>query len=167
MNGGALTVLSSPARDGGIVAPATTQEFVTMRIGEQLFGIPVLAVQDVLRRQTIASVPLSPSVVAGSLNLRGRIVTAINMRARLGLDDYPHPETLMMAVVEYQHELFALMIDEVGDVLQLAMNRFEKVPSNMDATWRGMAAGVFKLDGELLVILDVASVIDHIQGIAA
>ena len=164
---GALTVVNSTGGQPGITTAATTQEFVTMRIGEQLFGISVLAVQDVLRRQTIAPVPLSPAVVAGSLNLRGRIVTAIDMRARLGLGDYPHPDKIMMAVVEYQHELFALMIDQVGDVLQLAMNRFEKVPSNMDSTWRGMAAGVFKLDGELLVILDVASVIDHIQGIAA
>ncbi|MFM9890262.1 MAG: chemotaxis protein CheW [Rickettsiales bacterium] len=163
----ALTVINATSGQGGAIAAAATQEFVTMRIGKQLFGISVLAVQDVLRRQTIAPVPLSPSVVAGSLNLRGRIVTAIDMRARLELGPYPQPDTIMMAVVEYQHELFALMIDQVGDVLQLAMNRFEKVPSNMDATWRGMAAGVFKLEGELLVILDVASVIDHIQGIAA
>lgn len=162
MSSNALVV--SGGKAGAVVThSAATQEFVTMRIGTQLFGISVLAVQDVLRRQTIASVPLSPHVVAGSLNLRGRIVTALDMRKRLDLGDYPNPEKMMMVVVEYQHELFALMIDDVGDVLTLPMNRFEKVPPNMDGTWRGMAAGVFKLDTELLVILDVASVIDQLQ----
>ncbi len=162
MSSNALVVSGGP-RTGVTTQSAATQEFVTMRIGAQLFGISVLAVQDVIRKQVIASVPLSPSVVAGSLNLRGRIVTAVDMRKRLSLGDYPQPDKIMMVVVEYQHELFALMIDEVGDVLTLSMNRFEKVPPNMDGTWRSMAAGVFKLDGELLVILDVASVIDQLQ----
>lgn len=161
----ALTVMNAGAPSN--IAATTTQEFVTMRLGAQLFGISVLAVQDVLRRQAIAPVPLAPSVVAGSLNLRGRIVTAIDMRRRLELPAFEHPDRAMKVVVEYQHELFALIIDEVGDVLTLEMSRFEKVPSNMDATWRSVAAGVFKLEAELLVILDVASVIDHIHGAAA
>jgi purine-binding chemotaxis protein CheW len=146
---------------------ATTQQFVTMRLGPQLFGISVMAVRDVMRRQQIAAVPLAPAVIEGSLNLRGRIVTALNMRVRLGLPTYPLPEKVMKVVVEYQHELFALMVDAVGDVLALPMNRFEKVPANMDANWRAVAAGVFKLDNELLVILDVASVIDPLTREAA
>lgn len=144
--------------------PATTmssvqQQFVTLRLGEQLFGISVLAVQDVMRYQAIASIPLAPEVIAGSLNVRGRIVTAYDMRCRMGFEPFTKPEDIMMVVVDFKHELFALMVDAVGDVLSLSMNDFEKVPANMDADWRSMAAGVFKLEKELLVILDVANVI--------
>ena len=156
---GALTTL---AEQGTSLSGVSTQQFVTMRLGAQLFGISVMAVRDVMRRQPIAPVPLAPSVIAGSLNLRGRIVTAIDMRVRLGLPTYPTPEKVMKVVVEYQHDLFALMVDAVGDVLALPMNRFEKVPANMDPNWRAVAAGVFKLEKELLVILDVASVIDQL-----
>ena len=155
---GALTTLTSSLPAG--TASVAQQEFVTMRLGQQLFGISVLAVQDVMRHQHIAPIPLAQDVIAGSLNVRGRIVTAYNMRRRLGMDAYPDPKNIMMVVVDYQHELFALMVDAVGDVLSLQMNRFEKVPSNMDAGWRALAAGVFKLEKELLVILDVAHVIN-------
>jgi purine-binding chemotaxis protein CheW len=136
------------------------QEFVTLRLGHQLFGISVLAVQDVMRYQQIAPVPLSSSVFEGLLNVRGRIVTAVNLRERLGLPGYADAKQIMMVVVDFQHDLFALMVDSVGDVLSLSMNRFEKVPSNIDSAWRSLAAGVFKLDEELLVILDVANVIN-------
>lgn len=136
------------------------QEFVTMRLAGQLFGISVLAVQDVMNHQPIAPIPLAPHVIAGSLNVRGRIVTAYNMRRRLGLEEFAHLEKIMMVVVDFQHELFALMVDAVGDVMSLPMSDFEKVPANMDASWRALAAGVFKLEKELLVILDVANVIN-------
>ncbi len=161
MSAGALIVpgsvagASSPALYGGL-----RQEFVTLRLNDQLFGISVMAVQDVLRRQPISPIPLAPEIVAGSLNLRGRIVTAIDLRRRLGMGDYPNPERTMKVVVEYQSELFAFMVDNVGDVMILEMNRFEKTPANIDTLWRGVSAGVFKLDKELLVILDVGAVVD-------
>lgn len=139
---------------------ATKQEFVTLRVDDQLFGISVMNVQDVLRCQPISPVPLAPRIVAGSLNLRGRIVTAIDLRKRLGMSEFPAPEKMMKVVVEYQNELFAFMVDGVGDVLTLQMDQLEKSPANMDETWRGVSTGVFKLEEELLVILDVASVID-------
>jgi purine-binding chemotaxis protein CheW len=143
-----------------VTASHAQQEFVTLRIGKQLFGISVLAVQDVMRHQSIAPIPLAPEFIAGSLNVRGRIVTAFDMRRRLNLGAYPEPNKIMLAVVEVQHELFALMVDSVGDVLSLNMENFEKVPANMDGGWRTMAAGVFKLETELLVILDVGNVIN-------
>ena len=155
---GALTTLTSSLPSG--TATNAQQEFVTLRLGQQLFGISVLAVQDVMRYQHIAPIPLAQDVIAGSLNVRGRIVTAFDMRCRLGMSAYPEPQKIMMVVVDFQHELFALMVDAVGDVLSLPMNRFEKVPVNMDASWRAVAAGVFKLEKELLVILDVANVIN-------
>ena len=154
---GALTTVTSTLPTTSMAAQ---QEFVTIRLGDQLFGISVLAVQDVMRYQPIAFIPLASDVIAGSLNVRGRIVTAFNMRQRLGMETYPNLESIMMVVVDFQHELFALMVDSVGDVLSLPMNRFEKTPANIDANWRSVAAGVFKLDTELLVILDVANVIN-------
>jgi purine-binding chemotaxis protein CheW len=138
------------------------EQFATMRLGDQLFGISVMAVQDVIRYQPIAPIPLAPKTIAGSLNVRGRIVTALDMRHRLGLGTYPNRDAIMMMVVEYQHELFALMVDAVGDVLSLTSDRCEKVPSNMDASWRAIASSVFKLEQELLVIIDVANVIGHL-----
>jgi purine-binding chemotaxis protein CheW len=132
-----------------------TREFVTMRVGEQLFGVSVNAVQDVLRKQKITRVPRSKQVIAGSLNLRGRIVTAIDMRTRLSLSAIENRDKTMNVVVEYNNELFSLMVDSVGEVLSLSMENFEKTPPNLDDSWRELAAGIFRLEEELLVIVDV------------
>jgi purine-binding chemotaxis protein CheW len=154
-----LAVMNANA--GIIPAAVQTREFVTMRIGSQRFGISVMAVQDVIRKHHITPIPHAPHIVAGALNLRGRIVTAIDVRKRLALETYPEPETLMKIVVEYQHELYALMVDSVGDVLPLSLASIEKVPSNLNDAWKQVAAGVYKLDKELLVILDIAHVISE------
>lgn len=135
------------------------QEFVTMMIGNQLFGISVMAVQDVIRKQKIANVPLAPHIVAGSLNLRGRIVTAIDMRKRLKMEPVDDYYDMMNVVVEYQDELFSLLVDKVGDVLSLPLNKFEKAPANISESWRDVSAGVYKLKQHILVILDVENVI--------
>lgn len=141
-------------------ASAMQKEFVTMRVGSQRFGISVMAVRDVIRKQRVTPVQHAPAIVAGVLNLRGRIVTAIDLRKRLGLEPYPEPEKVMKIVVEYQHELFALIVDAVGDVLTLSLGNIEKTPANLDDSWKQVAAGVHKLDKELLVILDIANVIE-------
>lgn len=141
------------------------QEFVTMRLGKQLFGISVMAVQDVLRKQNIAKVPLAPEVVAGSLNLRGRIVTAIDMRVRLCMDSFEDYAKAMHIVVPYRDELFSLVVDAVGEVMSLPMKDFEKAPSNLDPRWKEMTAGVFKLESQLLVILDVGCIMSYAKGI--
>ena len=143
-------------------ANAIDHDFVTMRLDGQLFGISVMAVQDVLRKLTVSPVPLSPNVIAGSLNIRGRIVTAMDMRTRLHMGENETPENIMYVVVEYHSELYALMVDSVGDVLNLPLAQFEKPPANLDPNWAAVASGVFKLDNELLVVLDVASVIGGI-----
>lgn len=158
----ALAVIDA-TKSGMVPSAAQQQEFVSMRLNGQLFGISVMAVQDVMRKQPIAPVPLAPEVIAGSLNVRGRIVTALDMRRRLGLGAYPDPDKVMKVVVEYQGELYAFIVDGVGDVLSLPMKQFEKVPANMDPAWRALAAGVFKLEKELLVILDVSRVIEEIK----
>ena len=122
-------------------------EYVTMTIGGQWFGIPVLSVQDVLGPQNIAMIPLAPPEVAGSLNLRGRIVTAIDPRVRLGLPNREEDATVMSVVVEHLGELYSLLIDQVGEVLQLPTSRFEQNPASLDQRWRDLSSGIYRLDG--------------------
>lgn len=99
-----------------------TLEYLTILIDDQKFGIPVLQIQDVLREQKVTRIPLASPEVAGSLNLRGRIVTAIDVRKRLNVKIDPSKRS-MSVVVEYNQELYSLIIDKVGDVLSLDQNR--------------------------------------------
>ncbi len=133
----------------------TTRDFLTLRINGQLFGIPILQVQDVLGEVHLSRVPLAPPQVAGSLNLRGRIVTAIDVRKCLGLSQPDSTLKRMSVVVEQDHELYSLMIDRVGDVLSLYDEDFEHTPATLDPAWRAMATGIYRLESDLLVILDV------------
>jgi purine-binding chemotaxis protein CheW len=105
---------------------AETREFVTIMVGDQLCGIDVLKVHDVLGPQQIARVPLASAEVAGLLNLRGKIDTAIDLRRRLGVEDRPEGEDGMSVVVERRNELYSLAVDSVGEVLRLPADKFER-----------------------------------------
>ncbi|MFN7709734.1 MAG: chemotaxis protein CheW [Holosporales bacterium] len=135
------------------------QDFVTVSIEGQLFGIPVLMVQDILSPQKITPVPLAPAAVEGSLNLRGRIVTAINVRTKLGISPSKEFHTPMNVVVESGGELYSLMVDSVGEVLSLPDDQFEANPATLDELWRAVSQGIYRLEGQLLVILNVASLL--------
>ncbi|MFZ4762053.1 MAG: chemotaxis protein CheW [Alphaproteobacteria bacterium] len=137
-----------------------TTECVTMTIAGQLFGVPVLQVQDVLGEQRITRIPLAPREIAGSLNLRGRIVTAVDVRARLNLPTREKAAKVMSIVVEHKGELYSLMVDSVGEVLKLSPDSFEQNPATLDSTWREISAGIFRLKGQLLVVLDVAKLLN-------
>ncbi len=137
-------------------AQSESQDFVTMTIDGQLFGIPVLAVQDVLGPQQITKIPLAPPEVAGALNLRGRIVTAIDVRARLGLAAWRRDQDSMSVVVDHDGELYSLIVDTVGEVLSLPNEGFEHNPQTLDALWRDVSAGIYRLDGQLLVVFEVS-----------
>ncbi len=139
---------------------AENGDFVSVVIGGQLFGIPVLQVQDVLMPQRITRVPLAPPEVAGSLNLRGRIVTAIDIRTRLGLKASEDAKKRMNVVVDHGGELYSLMVDQVGEVLSLDAATYEANPPTLDPRWREVSAGIFRLDGQLLVVLDVARLLN-------
>ena len=145
---------------------AGTKEFVTATIEGQLFGIPVLTTQDVLSPQALANVPLSQPEVAGALNLRGRIVTAIDLRARLGMAPADKAKS-MSIVVDHQGELYSLLIDEVGEVLSVPLDAFERNPPTLDAGWREVATGIFRLDGQLMVVLEVDKLLEFAKPIAA
>jgi purine-binding chemotaxis protein CheW len=137
-----------------------TRDFLTIIIADQRFGIPVLQVQDVLRQQRITRIPLAAKEIAGSLNLRGRIVTAIDVRTRLNITTKKPEKPPMSVVVEHKGELYSLIIDQVGDVVTLDDSHIEKNPGTLDPTWRDVSMGIYQMENELLVIMEVSKLLD-------
>ena len=135
-------------------------EYVTIMIGEQLFGLPIARVQDVFMPERLTRVPLASREVAGVLNLRGRIVTAIDMRARLRLPSAGSDRPAMAVGVDLRGESYGLLIDSIGEVLKLPDESREVNPVNLDPRMAKMAAGVHRLDGQLMVVLDVDRVLE-------
>lgn len=134
---------------------------LTIRLAGQLCGLPVEAIRDVLGPQPLARIPLAPPEVAGSLNLRGRIVTAIDLRRRLGFPPFPEGERKAMSVViEFGSELYSFLADEVGDVITLPKTGWEPNPATLDAVWLAVSRGVQRLDQELLVVLDIPELME-------
>ena len=137
------------------------EDYVTFSVGEQMFGIPVLRVQDILTPDQIAPVPLAPPEVRGSINLRGRIVTVIDVRVRLGLPPRKGDSKDNMGVtVELGHDLYTLLVDKIGDVIGLSKSSYEKNPGTLDPLWREFSNGVFRLEDSLMVVLDIDSLLD-------
>jgi purine-binding chemotaxis protein CheW len=135
-------------------------EYVTVLLGGQLFGLPISRVQDVFMPERLTRVPLARPEIAGVLNLRGRIVTAIDMRCRLGLPKLNEKRPPMAVGIECKGESYGLLIDSVGEVLKLDDNAREPNPVNLDSRLAQISAGVHRLDGQLLVILDVERVLE-------
>lgn len=133
--------------------------FVTLSVADQLCGIPVLSVRDVLGPQIITRIPLAPFEVAGSLNLRGRIVTTIDLRRRLRLPAAPSGAAQMSVVAEQAGELYALLVDQVSEVLSLPASQFERNPPTLRQEWARYSTGIYRLQGRLLVVLDVAKLL--------
>jgi purine-binding chemotaxis protein CheW len=138
----------------------TLTEYVTVHIGDQLFGLPIARVQDVFMPVRMTRVRLAAEEIAGVLNLRGRIVTAVDMRHRLGLPKRKDDRPPMAVGIEFKGESYGLLIDTVGEVLKLDDNAREANPVNLDARLARVSAGVQRLEGQLLVILDVDRVLD-------
>ncbi len=138
---------------------AKLAEYVTFTSARQLFGLPIERVQDVFKINPITRVPLAGPEIAGVLNLRGRIVTAIDLGNRLEL--VSHGDAPRMAIgIESGAESFGFLVDTVGEVLKLADSERETIPINLDRKLARVASGVFRLDGQLLVVLDVDRVLD-------
>jgi purine-binding chemotaxis protein CheW len=141
-------------------APENVVEYVTATVGGQLFGLPISRVQDVFAPDRLTRVPLAPPEIAGLLNLRGRIVTAIDLRRRLGLEAFAADAPRMAIGVEYKGESYGLLIDVIGEVLKLSESGREDNPVNLDPGLARVSAGVHRLEGKLLVVLDVDRVLD-------
>jgi len=135
------------------------EQLVTMIVDNQLFGIPILQVQDIVEASKITPVPLAPSAIAGVLNLRGRIVTVIDLRKLLGNDEEVPWDSQMGVTVEYKGDLYTLLVDAIGDVRTLPKRDFDSAPSTMEEKVRQICSGIFRLRGNLLVVLDVSRIL--------
>jgi purine-binding chemotaxis protein CheW len=135
-------------------------EYVTAMIDRQLFGLPIARVQDVFVPARLTKVPLSPFEVAGVLNLRGRIVTVIDMRRRLGLPPRSSEGQDMAIGIERDGEAYGLLVDSMGEVMRISDAIRVANPVNLDPSLAAVSAGVYRLEGTLLIVLDVDRVLD-------
>ena len=149
---------AAPRPPGGPTETAD-ETYLTLTVAEQLCGVPVLAVRDVLGPHSITRIPLAPPEVAGSLNLRGRIVTAIDLRCRLGLPPRSGEAAPMSVVVDREGELYSLLADAVGEVLPLPSAQRAANPPTLDPLWREVSTGVHRLGERLVILLDVERIL--------
>jgi purine-binding chemotaxis protein CheW len=138
----------------------TERQFCTFHLGDLFLGIEVLQVQEVIRAQAMTRVPLAPRAVRGLINLRGQIVTAIDLRERLGLPPLGDDRVPMNVVVRTGEGAVSLLVDDIGDVLDAADEDREEPPETLSAAARELIHGVYKLPGRLLLVLDLAKALD-------
>jgi purine-binding chemotaxis protein CheW len=139
---------------------APEQQFCTFFLDSLFLGVEVQRVQEVLREQEMTHVPLAPPVVRGLINLRGQIVTAIDLRRRLELPPRAPDQLSMNVVVRTDDGAVSLVVDEIGDVLNVPMTTFEPAPETVTGVARQLVRGIHKLDQRLLLILDIGRTVD-------
>jgi len=153
------------SREEGALASLQRTQFCTFRVEELLVGIDVQVVQEVIRAQEMRTVPRAPSEVKGLINLRGQIVTAIDLRHMLDLPPRgEHDGPSMNVVVRYDDEAISVLVDEAGDVVELTDADFEPVPPTVAPRLRRLLSGAFKLDGSLVLVLDVEATVKDSPG---
>jgi purine-binding chemotaxis protein CheW len=134
---------------------ADAHQYCTFYLDGHYFGLDVLKVQEIIRFQQMTRVPLAPPVVRGLINLRGQIVTAIDLRRRLELPDRPANQWPLNVVVQTDDGAVSLLVDEIGDVLEVPETLFERPPETLQGTARELIRGAYKLPDGLLLILDI------------
>jgi len=142
-----------------------TSQFCSFYLDNQLFGVELKLVQEVICSLEMTRVPLAPAVVSGLINLRGQVVTAVDLRRRLELKPRPSDLPVMNVVVRSEDGAVSLLVDEIGDVVEVEENTFEVLPETLRGTIRTMILGVHKLNGRLMHVLDVERVC-HLTHIA-
>ena len=139
---------------------AETRQFCTFFLQNYFFGIDVQQVQEVFRYHEQTRVPLAPKVVSGLINLRGQIVTVIDLRRRLELDERSDAQPPMNVVVRHGDSVVNLLVDEIGDVVDVADDLFEPPPETLEGVARELIMGAYKLEDRLLLILDTEKTVD-------
>lgn len=139
---------------------AKTKQLCTFYVAGDYFGIPVEKVQEVVRPQPITPVPLAPKVIRGLINLRGQILTALDLRYRLGLGEPGQQDKLMNVVVRHGDASMSFLVDEIGEVLDVDESTFEGPPETLQGDMRALIDGAYKLDGRLLMALDTQRTIE-------
>jgi len=142
----------------------SSRQFSTFFVADLFFGVDVVRVQEVLRFQQMTRVPQAPEVIEGLINLRGQIVTAIDMRRRLGLAPRRADQMPMNMVIRTEDGAVSLLVDEIGDVLDVDQAAYEQPPENLDSSARALICGVYKLKDRLLLVLDTERAVDLAAG---
>lgn len=135
-------------------------QYVTFRVDQQLFGIPALLIEEVISMLPITKIPLSPKEISGTLNLRGRIVTAIDTRVLLKLPSREPNEKFMNIVVSNKNDLYSIVVDAVEEVMALASTDMSPNPASMNENWQNYSEGVFQIQDKLLVILNPSTLLN-------
>jgi purine-binding chemotaxis protein CheW len=146
---------------------AEITQYCTFWVAQLFLGIDVHAVQEVMRPLEMTPVPLSSTSVVGLINLRGQIVTAVDMRSRLGLPPRAADQELMNVVMRTDDGAVSLVVDEIGDVIEVTDESFERVPDTLQGEARALIKGVYKLNDQLLLILDGGRVAQPESSLAA
>lgn len=133
---------------------ANTQQFCTFFLNDLFFGVEVEKVQEVIRFQEMTRVPLAPKLVGGLINLRGQIVTALDLRKKLELPNRANKQVPMNVVIRTDDGAVSLLVDEIGDVVEVEQSAFELPPDTLTGTARQLIRGAFKLKNRLLLVLD-------------
>jgi purine-binding chemotaxis protein CheW len=150
-----MSMSTTTAAAGAAVTALNARQYSTFSLGELLLGVEVLQVQELIRHQPMTTVPLAPAEIRGLLNLRGQIVTAIDLRRRLGLDDRGDDRPPMNVVVRTADGVVSLLVDEIGDVVEAADDAYETAPATLTGPLRELVTGVYKLRDQLLLVIDV------------
>jgi len=154
-----MSTMAANGNGGSPKGYARQVEYVTVTVDRQLLGLPINRVHDVFVVSDMTSVPLASAEIAGLLNLRGRVVTAVSLRQRLRLPDRVGAERRMAVGLEHHGEAYGLLVDEVGEVLKLDPETLQPNPVHLDPRWASLSHGVHQLHGSLLIILNVDAVL--------
>lgn len=133
---------------------AVPEQYCTFNLGDLFLGLPVQRIQEVIRYQEMTRVPLASADVRGLINLRGQIVTAVDMRRRLGLPERASDQLPMNVVLRRDDGAVSLLVDDIGDVLELSEEAWEPTPRTLKGAARELISGVYKLEKGLLLVLD-------------
>lgn len=155
------------ATGGEVDLTRDTLDYVTFFIAGQLFGVPVTSINDVFTPRGLTPVPRAKKEIAGVLNLRGRIVTVIDARQSLDLPPADEKAVLMAIGIEQAGESYGILIDSVGEVLTLSGDKYERNPANLDSRWKEVSMGVYRLEKNLLVVLDISQLLKFEKAAAA
>ena len=142
---------------------ATSRQFCTFYLDQLLFGVELEQVQEVIRYLELTDVPLAPQVIGGLLNLRGQIVTAVDLRRQLQLEERPPSALPMNVVVRMPNGPVSLLVDEIGDVVEVEEVTFEPAPETLQGRIRTLILGVHKLDKHLMHVLDTAKACQAVE----
>jgi purine-binding chemotaxis protein CheW len=138
----------------------TSRQYATFEVADQLFGVEVGAVQEVLSFSEYTSVPLAPPAVGGLFNLRGQVIAAVDLRVQLGLPRQALEGPVMNVILRGDDEPVSLLVDRIGEVVDLDEAAFEPPPDTLTGPARKLVVGTFKLDDRLMLALDVTSAVD-------